>query len=191
MSSCGRVKLVVAHPYLNSAEKCLVMCGLAEFADAMVGTLGVEQRKRTTIGVELAAKVSQLLSIPTHRIAQLRCCSRSSSFSWTNRRRGWTRRVLGRLYLSFVTWPIADRLSFALSISPPPSYSRSSTGCCFSRRVVRRCTLAMLVVVLSQSLGTLRGTVRGSAQKKITRKFVFCITSDPSHSPLGLSICST
>ena len=36
----------------------MVMCGLAEFADAMVGTLGVEQRKRTTIGVELAAKVS-------------------------------------------------------------------------------------------------------------------------------------
>lgn len=34
------------------------MCGLTEFADAMVGTLGVEQRKRTTIGVELAAKVS-------------------------------------------------------------------------------------------------------------------------------------
>lgn len=41
----------------NSVEKCLIMCGLSEFADAMVGTLGVEQRKRTTIGVELAAKV--------------------------------------------------------------------------------------------------------------------------------------
>ena len=32
------------------------MCGLDAFADAMVGSLGVEQRKRTTIGVELAAK---------------------------------------------------------------------------------------------------------------------------------------
>ncbi len=34
------------------------MCGLEEFADAMVGTLGVEHKKRTTIGVELAAKAS-------------------------------------------------------------------------------------------------------------------------------------
>jgi hypothetical protein len=156
------------------------MCGLAEFADAMVGTLGVEQRKRTTIGVELAAKVSQLLSVPTHRIAQLMCCSQSSSFSWTNRRRGWTRRVLGQSYLSFVTWPITDRLFFALSISPPPSYSKFSTGCCSSRRGVRRCTSAMSVVVLSQSLGTLRGTVRGSAQKRITRKFTFDVIYGPS-----------
>lgn len=44
--------------YLFSAEKCLTMCGLDAFADAMVGSLGVEQRKRTTIGVELAAKAS-------------------------------------------------------------------------------------------------------------------------------------
>lgn len=34
------------------------MCGLEDHADAIVGTLGVEHRKRTTIGVELAAKVS-------------------------------------------------------------------------------------------------------------------------------------
>ncbi|KAF6758018.1 pleiotropic drug resistance ABC transporter [Ephemerocybe angulata] len=43
------------------AEKCLMMCGLSQFADAMVGTLGVEQKKRTTIGVELAAKPKLLL----------------------------------------------------------------------------------------------------------------------------------
>ncbi|KAG9227093.1 hypothetical protein CCMSSC00406_0008293 [Pleurotus cornucopiae] len=43
------------------ADKCLKMCGLAEFADAMVGTLGVEHKKRTTIGVELAAKPRLLL----------------------------------------------------------------------------------------------------------------------------------
>ena len=47
--------------YLFSAEKCLTMCGLDAFADAMVGSLGVEQRKRTTIGVELAAKASASL----------------------------------------------------------------------------------------------------------------------------------
>ncbi|KAF8802071.1 hypothetical protein BYT27DRAFT_7308343 [Phlegmacium glaucopus] len=43
------------------AEKCLVMCGLEPFANAMVGSLGIEQRKRTTIEIELAAKPSLLL----------------------------------------------------------------------------------------------------------------------------------
>lgn len=33
------------------------MCGLEAFADAVVGSLGVEHKKRTTIAVELAAKV--------------------------------------------------------------------------------------------------------------------------------------
>ncbi|CCM04556.1 uncharacterized protein FIBRA_06737 [Fibroporia radiculosa] len=42
-------------------EKCLEMCGLEAFADAIVGSLGVEQRKRVTIGVELAAKPKLLL----------------------------------------------------------------------------------------------------------------------------------
>ena len=40
-----------------SVETCLKMCGLEAHADAIVGTLGVEHKKRTTIGVELAAKV--------------------------------------------------------------------------------------------------------------------------------------
>jgi len=34
------------------------MCGLESFAEALIGSLGIEHRKRTTIGVELAAKVS-------------------------------------------------------------------------------------------------------------------------------------
>lgn len=46
---------------LLSAEKCLKMCGLEAFADASVGSLGVEHRKRTTIAVELAAKPQLLL----------------------------------------------------------------------------------------------------------------------------------
>ena len=33
------------------------MCGLVEYADASVGSLNIEHKKRTTIGVELAAKV--------------------------------------------------------------------------------------------------------------------------------------
>ena len=33
------------------------MCGLDPFADAMVRCLGLELKKSTTIGVELAAKV--------------------------------------------------------------------------------------------------------------------------------------
>ncbi|KAI0265431.1 ABC-2 type transporter-domain-containing protein [Gloeopeniophorella convolvens] len=39
----------------------LKMCGLEKYADAIVGSLGVEHRKRTTIGVELAAKPKLLL----------------------------------------------------------------------------------------------------------------------------------
>ncbi|KAJ7067216.1 pleiotropic drug resistance ABC transporter [Mycena amicta] len=42
-------------------ETCLKMCGLEEVADASVGSLGIEHRKRTTIGVELAAKPQLLL----------------------------------------------------------------------------------------------------------------------------------
>jgi ATP-binding cassette subfamily G (WHITE) protein 2 (SNQ2) len=42
-------------------DKVLDMCGLRDHADAIVGTLGVEMRKRTTIGVELAAKPKLLL----------------------------------------------------------------------------------------------------------------------------------
>ncbi|XP_006455063.1 hypothetical protein AGABI2DRAFT_121012 [Agaricus bisporus var. bisporus H97] len=43
------------------ADRVLDMCGLGPFADAAIGSLGVEQKKRTTIGVELAAKPSLLL----------------------------------------------------------------------------------------------------------------------------------
>ncbi|THU82570.1 hypothetical protein K435DRAFT_446226 [Dendrothele bispora CBS 962.96] len=42
-------------------DKCLEMCGLEAFKDATVGSLNVENRKRTTIGVELAAKPKLLL----------------------------------------------------------------------------------------------------------------------------------
>ena len=37
------------------------MCGLSAYAEAIVGTLGVENKKRTTIAVELAAKPQLLL----------------------------------------------------------------------------------------------------------------------------------
>lgn len=39
------------------------MCGLWNERNAIVGSLGVELRKRTTIGVELAAKVRSLADI--------------------------------------------------------------------------------------------------------------------------------
>ncbi|KAF5379148.1 hypothetical protein D9615_006042 [Tricholomella constricta] len=42
-------------------EKCLRMCGLEAYGDAAVGSLGIEHRKRTTIGVELASKPKLLL----------------------------------------------------------------------------------------------------------------------------------
>ncbi|KAF9025650.1 pleiotropic drug resistance ABC transporter [Hymenopellis radicata] len=42
-------------------DKCLGMCGLESYADATVGSLGIEHRKRLTIAVELAAKPKMLL----------------------------------------------------------------------------------------------------------------------------------
>ncbi|KAF8126758.1 ABC-2 type transporter-domain-containing protein [Boletus edulis] len=42
-------------------DRCLRMCGLEAYKDAVVGALGVEMKKRTTIGVELAAKPKLLL----------------------------------------------------------------------------------------------------------------------------------
>lgn len=44
-----------------SVEKCLEMCGLVAYADASVGSLSIEHKKRTTIAVELAAKPKLLL----------------------------------------------------------------------------------------------------------------------------------
>lgn len=43
--------------FFQSVETCIKMCGLEGVADASVGSLGIEHRKRTTIAVELAAKV--------------------------------------------------------------------------------------------------------------------------------------
>ncbi|KIY72686.1 pleiotropic drug resistance ABC transporter [Cylindrobasidium torrendii FP15055 ss-10] len=42
-------------------DECMRLCGLEEFTDAIAGSLDVEQRKRLTIGVELAAKPKLLL----------------------------------------------------------------------------------------------------------------------------------
>ena len=50
----------------HSAETVLKMCGLEAYGDAVVGSLGVEHRKRTTIAVELVAKPSLIfLDEPT------------------------------------------------------------------------------------------------------------------------------
>ncbi|TRM62061.1 ABC-2 type transporter-domain-containing protein [Schizophyllum amplum] len=42
-------------------DQCLKICGLDEYRDAAIGTCNVEIKKRTTIGVELAAKPRLLL----------------------------------------------------------------------------------------------------------------------------------
>ncbi|KAF7984655.1 hypothetical protein HWV62_12906 [Athelia sp. TMB] len=58
MRQPARVPLREKEAYV---ETCLKMCGLEAYADALVGSLGIEHRKRTTIGVELAAKPKLLL----------------------------------------------------------------------------------------------------------------------------------
>ncbi|KAF5330227.1 hypothetical protein D9611_010600 [Ephemerocybe angulata] len=46
---------------LAYVEKCIDICGLTEYAEAAIGSLNVEYKKRTTIAVELAAKPKLLL----------------------------------------------------------------------------------------------------------------------------------
>ena len=74
------------------------MCGLTAYGDAIVGSLGIEQRKRTTIAVELAAKVSRcsfhvVLDIQLH-------FSRNSYCFWTNRLQALIHKARGALYQS-------------------------------------------------------------------------------------------
>ncbi|KAF5330166.1 hypothetical protein D9611_010635 [Ephemerocybe angulata] len=46
---------------LAYVEQCIEICGLQEYAEAAIGSLNVEYKKRTTIAVELAAKPKLLL----------------------------------------------------------------------------------------------------------------------------------
>ncbi|KAI4517501.1 ABC-2 type transporter-domain-containing protein [Schizophyllum commune] len=46
---------------VSYVDQCLKICGLDEYRDAAIGTCNVEIKKRTTIGVELAAKPRLLL----------------------------------------------------------------------------------------------------------------------------------
>ena len=75
------------------------MCGLRAYADAIVGSLNVEYQKRTTIAVELVAKVSAdffhglLRAYGEH--------SRAFFCSWMSQRQALTPRVLGLSLRSF------------------------------------------------------------------------------------------
>ena len=80
--------------YFFSAEKCLTICGLDAFADAMVGSLGVEQRKRTTIGVELAAKAS-VSFICRDPVVNNFLYSHSCSFFWMSQHQVLIHKALG------------------------------------------------------------------------------------------------
>ncbi|KAG0701456.1 ABC-2 type transporter-domain-containing protein [Suillus ampliporus] len=68
-------------------DKCLRMCGLEEYADAVVGSLGVEHRKRTTIAVELAAKPKLLLFLdePTSGLDSQSAWAIVQFLRWTDR----------------------------------------------------------------------------------------------------------
>lgn len=59
------------------------MCGLEDYADAVVGSLGVEQRKRTSIGVELGVEVCPHV-LPSNDILIVLWYSLSSFCSWMN-----------------------------------------------------------------------------------------------------------
>jgi len=84
------------------------MCGLEAYKDAIVGSLGVEMKKRTTIGVELAAKVRAFLAF-SQLVAERLVYSQSCFYSWMNRHLGWIRRARGRSSRSYGTLQIAGK----------------------------------------------------------------------------------
>ena len=45
----------------RSVDSCLKMCGLEDLADAIIETLNIEYRRRTSIAIELAAQPKHLL----------------------------------------------------------------------------------------------------------------------------------
>lgn len=85
------------------------MCGLEAYADAIVGSLGVEHRKRTTIGVELAAKVRLFRGPQECKPAHMRPNSPAFFFSWTSQPPVWTRNQHGPLFRSSASLQITVR----------------------------------------------------------------------------------
>jgi len=107
-------------------ETCLHMCGLEAYADAVIGSLGVEHRKRTTIAVELAAKPKLLLFLdePTSGL--------DSQSAWA--------------IMAFLRSLAKQRSGYSLHYPPAvsgtfPNISQTSFFCV---KVARRCILAIL-----------------------------------------------
>ena len=84
------------------------MCGLDAFADAMVGSLGVEQRKRTTIGVELAAKASARYQCRDLEVNNNFLYSHNCSFFWMSQHRVLIHKVLGLSWRFYAVLRIMD-----------------------------------------------------------------------------------
>jgi hypothetical protein len=68
-----------------SAHECLRICGLEAYADALIGSLHTEHIRRTTIGVELAAKV--LIGYIENTRSRSMSSSRNYYSSWTSQHR--------------------------------------------------------------------------------------------------------
>jgi len=124
-------------------ETCIRMCGLEAYADAVIGSLGIEHRKRTTIAVELAAKPKLLLFLdePTSGL--------DSQSAWAIMSFLRSLADNGQAILCTIHQPSAElfqvcviassRVYFAVFLrSTQPS--RFSTGFSFYAKVARLCT---------------------------------------------------
>lgn len=121
-----------------------------EFADAVIGSpgagLNVEQRKRLTIGVELAAQPALLLFLNELLPALIR--------------------VMPGLYATcYVNWPITDKRYCALFISLRELCWRCLTGFCFLKMGVLP-TLAISVQIRASLEVILRNTGLQFVEKK-------------------------
>jgi len=108
-------------------ERFLLMCGLEKYADAIVGSLGIEQRRKLAIAVELATEPKLLLFLdkPTSGLDSQSAWAIMSF--WLIMDRPFTARTSLFVIFLICVLELNSRLEF---ISPLLDYSKSAIGCC-------------------------------------------------------------
>ena len=127
-------------------EQVIALLELEEFADSIIGFpgfgLGIEARKRVTIGVELSAKPELLLFLLVLLAVPFRDAPDAVPPVATNRPLDSMDNPHSTSFDSFESSPTLDNRFSSPSISPTRFSSSHSIDSSCSRRVVERCTLA-------------------------------------------------
>jgi ATP-binding cassette subfamily G (WHITE) protein 2 (PDR) len=157
---------------IDYVEEVIKLLEMEEYADAVVGVpgegLNVEQRKRLTIGVELAAKPGK-----SFKCVALFKCTRLISVqlfcsSLTNLLPAWTLRLRGPFLTSWKSSRTTAKRFFVQFINPRPFCSSASTVSCSLLQVARPSTSALLGTTRPYSHRTLKGMEHMLVRPKLT-----------------------